>query len=127
MPDTSTKLQTSSRPSLKEVTSIEQFQQIDLRVGTVIEAKLNSKARKPAFAILVDLGVFGIKKTSAQLTENYKEEDLIGKKVIVVANFPSKRIAGVKSEVLILGALDNTTGTHLLSIDSIVENGTTIA
>ena len=62
MPDTSTKLQTSSRPSLKEVTSIEQFQQIDLRVGTVIEAKLNSKARKPAFAILVDLGVFGIKK-----------------------------------------------------------------
>ncbi len=82
------------------------FVKVDLRIGTVLEAKPFDKAKIPAYQLKVDLGALGIKKSSAQITELYKPEDLIGKQVIAVVNFPPKQIADFMSEILILGIKD---------------------
>ena len=85
--------------------SFDDFLKVEIRIGTVLEARLNEKARKPAYVLTLDFGPCGIKTSSAQLTKHYQPEDLVGMQVVAVLNFPAKRIAGVKSEVLILGAM----------------------
>ena len=84
--------------------TFEDFAKIDIRVGTVLEAELNKKAKKPAYKLKIDFGnEIGIKKTSAQITDYYTPDELIGKQLLAVVNFPPKQIADFISEVLILG------------------------
>lgn len=105
---------------------IKDFDKIDMRVGTIIEASINKRARKKAYKLKIDLGEkFGVKKSSAQITDLYKEEELIGKQVITVVNFEPIRIADVKSEVRILGA-DTKDGVVLLDLERKVPNGSKI-
>lgn len=106
--------------------SLEEFLTVQLHVGTIISAKLNQKAKKPAYILEIDFGKYGKKKSSSQLTENYETEDLIGKQIAAVLNFPTKRIAGVDSEVLVLGAVCDETGTVILKTDKPVVNGSRI-
>lgn len=105
---------------------LKDFDKIDMRVGTIIDASPNKRARKPAYKLKIDLGTdLGIKNSSAQITDLYTEEELIGKQVIVVANFEPIRIADVKSEVRILGA-DTDDGVVLLDLERKVKNGAKI-
>lgn len=101
---------------------LEDFDKVDLRVGTIISASLNKRARKPAYKIKVDLGDLGVKGSSAQITDLYKPEDLLGRQVLVVANFKPIRIADIKSEVRILG-VKTTSGYVILSPIEKTENG----
>ena len=106
--------------------NLEDFDKVDMRVGTIVEASINKRARKPAYKIKIDLGKeLGIKNSSAQITDLYTTEELIGKQVIVVTNFEPIRIADVKSEVRILGA-DTELGVVLLNLERKVENGAKI-
>lgn len=106
-----------------EKIELEDFEKIDMRVGTVLEVSLNKRARKAAYKVKIDLGEeLGIKSSSAQITDIYKPEDLIGKQVVVVVNFEPMRIGDVKSEVRILGA-DTDEGVVLLNLERKVENG----
>ena len=100
----------------------EDFSKIEIRVGTIISSEIFKEARKPAYKIVVDFGDFGIRKTSAQITKLYNVEELIGKQIIAVVNFPSKQIANIQSECLILGAV-NADEVTLLSTDKKVKNG----
>ena len=103
------------------------FLKVEIHTGTVLSARLNEKARKPAYVLEVDFGdTLGVKTTSAQLTDRYSPDDIPGRQVIAVTNFPPLRVAGVKSEVLILGAVDGD-GVTLLTPDSPVANGLRIA
>ena len=102
------------------------FLKFKIAVGTIILAKLNHKAKKPAYEVDIDFGDdIGIKKTSAQIT-NYQPDELLGRQIIAVTNFPSKNIAGVVSEVLVLAAV-NETGAHLLKSDINIKNGTLVS
>lgn len=99
------------------------FMKLDIRVGTIIEAKVFKKAKKPAYQLKIDLGEeIGIKKSSAQITDIYKCEDLIGKQILAVVNFPPKQIADFMSEVLVLGTYSNQ-GVVLIKPDEQVKNG----
>jgi len=108
--------------------SFEDFQKVEIKIGTVLEARLNEKARNPAYVLRIDFGEkMGIKTTSAQLTENYQPQDLVGKQISAVMNFPPLRIAGVKSEVLVLAGVCEENGTVLLLPSAEVKNGTSVA
>ncbi|MEV0703670.1 tRNA-binding protein [Saccharopolyspora sp. NPDC050389] len=100
------------------------FEKVELRVGTIVQAKPNEKARKPAYVLTVDLGEMGLKTSSAQITDHYEPEALIGRQVLCVCNFEPKRIAGVKSEVLVTGAHDKENSVVLAGFDHQVPNGT---
>lgn len=103
--------------------SIEDFDKVDIRVGTVINVSVNKRARNKAYKVTIDFGDdLGIKTSSAQITDLYKEEDLIGRQVIAVVNFSPIRIGDVKSEVRILGT-EISDGVVLLSSDRKVPNG----
>ena len=104
------------------------FKKVQIKVGTVLEVKKNEKARKPSLVIEVDFGKeIGIKESSAQITHYYNEENLKGKQVIGVCNFPEKNIAGVKSQVLILGSIDKEGRVTLVHPSQEAENGLPIA
>ena len=106
----------------------EDFKKVKIKLGTVLEVKKNEKARKPSYVLKVDFGSeIGIKQSSAQITNYYKEEELVGKQVIGVCNFPTKNIAGVVSEVLILGAIEKDGKVVLLHPSQKAENGLEIA
>ena len=113
---------------MKEQITYDIFDKVDIRVGTVISVKKNEKARKPSLVIEVDFGKeIGIKQSSAQITHYYNEENLLGKQVIGVCNFPEKNIAGIKSQVLILGSIDNGGRVTLVHPSQKAENGLPIA
>lgn len=102
----------------------EDFAKVDIRVGTVVSAVLNKAARKPAYVLEVDFGPeLGQKTTSAQLTELYTAQQLAGRQVAAVVNFPPRWIAGVKSEVLVLGFPDQEGRVVLVSVDHPVPDG----
>ena len=104
------------------------FKKVQIKVGTVLEVKKNEKAKKPSLVIEVDFGKdIGIKQSSAQITHYYTAENLVGKQVIGVCNFPEKNIAGVKSQVLILGSIDKEGKVTLLHPSQPAENGLPIA
>lgn len=99
------------------------FLRIELKIGTIIRAEYFEKARKPAYKIWVDLGDLGVKKSSAQITDHYTVESLIGKQVLCVCNFSPKQIADFISEVLVTGFSDNEGKIVLASVDQPVPNG----
>ena len=111
---------------MTEEIAFSDFLKIDIRVGTIIAAIDNLKARQPAYVLTIDFGQLGKKISSAQITQNYSKEELIGKQIVAVVNFSPKRVAGVKSEVLVLAAV-STKGTVLLEPNLAVENGTRIS
>lgn len=108
---------------MKSLINWTQFDAVDMRVGTIIEAHDFPEARKPAYKLHIDFGeTIGIKKTSAQITARYTKESLIGKQVIAVVNFPPKQIANFMSECLILGAVQGNE-VILLQPEQQVKNG----
>ena len=113
---------------MKEQITYDIFDKADIRIGTVISVKKNEKARKPSLVVKVDFGKdIGIKQSSAQITHYYNEENLMNKQVIGVCNFAEKNIAGVVSQVLILGAIDSDGKVVLLHPSQKTENGLPIA
>jgi tRNA-binding protein len=99
------------------------FEKIDIRVGTIVEAAEFPRAKKPAYQLTIDFGPLGIKKSSAQITQHYVPETLKGEQVIAVVNFPSKNIAGFLSECLVLGVYDENNHVVLLEPKTTVTNG----
>ena len=109
---------------MKDIVKYEDFEKIEILVGTILEVKTNEKARKPAYVLKIDFGEkVGIKKTSAQLQKYYKSDELINKQVIAVVNFEPKQIGKIISEVLVLGVPDLENEPVLLSPDKLVNNG----
>ena len=113
---------------MKQEITYEDYSKVEIKVGIVLSVKKNEKARKPSLVVEVDFGdKIGVKKSSAQITHYYKEQNLVGKQVIGVCNFPKKNIAGVVSEVLILGAIEKDGKVVLVHPSQKVENGLEIA
>ena len=113
---------------MKQEITYEDYSKVKIRVGTILSVSENKKARKPSLVVEVDFGdKIGVKKSSAQITHYYNEENLVGKQVIGVCNFPKKNIAGIVSEVLILGAIEKDGKVVLLHPSQKVENGLEIA
>lgn len=107
-----------------ELANFSQFSALDIRVGTITKVEAFPRAKKPAFQVWVDFGeTIGIKKTSAQITQHYTKENLIGKQIVAIVNFPPKQIANFISEFLILGAVQDDGGVVLLQLDQAVKNG----
>ena len=104
--------------------SFDDFMQVEMHVGTIIAAEDFPKARKPAYQLTIDFGErLGIKRSSAQITVLYKKEDLIGRQIVAVTNFPPRQIATFFSEVLVLGSVDTEGVVTLLVPTGKVENG----
>ncbi|HRN52936.1 MAG TPA: tRNA-binding protein [Gemmatimonadaceae bacterium] len=105
----------------------EEFFAIEMRVGTVLRAEPFPEARKPSIKLEIDFGpALGIRRSSAQLTKRYTPDSLLGRQVVAAVNLGERRIAGFKSEVLVLGAMPDETDVVLLQVDVPVENGTRI-
>lgn len=103
--------------------TFDDFAKVDIRVGEIVKAEVFEKARRPAYKLLVDFGEeIGKKKSSAQVTDLYKIEDLVGKQVLAVVNFPPRQIADFMSEVLVLGTYSNN-GVVLIQPERLVEKG----
>jgi tRNA-binding protein len=99
------------------------FEKVELRAGTILEAEDFPQARKPAFKVKVDFGPLGIKWSSAQITKHYAKETLIGRQIIGVINFPKKQIANFISEFLVTGFADENGDIILASVEKTVPNG----
>jgi tRNA-binding protein len=101
----------------------EDFEKMDMRAGTILTATIFEGLRKPAYKLTIDFGELGIKKSSAQLTQLYQPEELIGKQIIAVVNFPPKQIANFFSECLVVGVYNQQNNVVLLKPDKEVGNG----
>ena len=103
--------------------NLDDFEKIDIRSGTILEVNDFPKAKKPAYQLTIDFGPLGIKHSSAQITDHYAKEALLGKQVVAVVNFPPKQIANYFSECLVLGVYDGNNQVILLQPDKPVVNG----
>ena len=111
----------------KPIIEYNDFQKVEILTGTIIEANENVKARKPAYVLKIDFGEkVGVRFSSAQIT-NYSIEELMNKQVVAVCNFEKKNIAGIESEVLVLGSIDEDNKVILLQPDIVVKNGSPVA
>ena len=106
--------------------TFDEFQELDIRIGTVIEAMPFPEARVPAIKLVIDLGDLGLRRSSAQITRRYTPEALVGRQVAAVVNMPPRRIAGFASEVLVLGGMPGPGDVVLLALDQHVPNGTKV-
>ena len=104
--------------------SYEDFAKVDIRVGTIVNAEAFPEARKPALKLFIDFGPeIGMKKTSAQITHLYQKENLIGRQILAVVNFPPKQVGSFMSEVLVLGLSNENNEIVLVGSEMIVPNG----
>jgi tRNA-binding protein len=104
--------------------TFDDFLKVDIRVGTIVEVLPNQAARKPSYRLVVDLGPeLGLKTSSAQLVQNYRPEDLLGRQVAAVVNFPPRQVAKVLSEILVLGFPDADGNVVLVAVERPVPNG----
>ncbi|MDR6757737.1 tRNA-binding protein [Mycoplana sp. BE70] len=109
---------------MSETISYADFERVDIRVGTIVEAAEFPEARKPAYKLLIDFGPeIGVKKSSAQITVHYAPEQLVGRQVLAVVNFPPRQIGPVRSEVLTLGFADKAGAVVLAATERPVPNG----
>jgi len=106
--------------------SFEQFQALDIRIGTVRSARLHPTARKPSIQLEIDFGPAGVKSSSAQLTKFYQPHELVGRQVVAVVNFPPRKVVDFVSEVLVLGGMLPDNGVVLLQPERKVDDGTAI-
>lgn len=111
---------------IKPEVSWQDFEKIDIRSGTIIEVSDFEKARNSAYQLKIDFGDLGIKNSSAQITELYTKEDLVGKQILAVVNFPVKQIANFFSECLVLGVYGENNEVTLLSPSLAVKNGSMV-
>ena len=113
---------------MKPQTTYDTYEKLDIRLGTVLSVKKNEKARKPSLVVEVDFGKeIGVRTSSAQITHYYSSDNLVGKQVIGVCNFPEKNIAGIKSQFLLLGSIDDEGKVTLVHPSQKAENGLPIA
>ena len=113
-------------PTALESVSVDEFFHVDIRVGTVLRAEEFPEARKPAYKLWIDFGELGVRQTSAQITQLYRPEELPGRQVVAVVNFPPRKIAGFRSEVLVLGAATEAGHIPLLAPDAYAPDGSRI-
>src|SRR5699024_314976 len=106
---------------------LEAFMKLDIRIGTIVKAASVPEARKPPIKFDIDSGSLGVKRSSAQITKRYQPEALIGRQVVAVVNFPPRRIAGFKSEVLVLGGIPGDEDVVLLQPDTSIPNGSPVS
>ncbi len=105
---------------------VDDFFQVDIRVGTILRAEVFAKARTPAYKLWIDFGELGVRQSSAQITALYQPEDLPGRQVVAVVNFPARMVAGFRSEVLVLGAATEAGHIILLAPDAYAPDGSRI-
>ena len=106
--------------------TFDEFQELDIRIGTVVEAMPFPEARVPAIKLVIDFGELGLRRSSAQITRRYTPEALVGRQVAAVVNMPPRRIAGFASEVLVLGGMPEPGDVVLLALDQPIPNGTKV-
>ena len=111
---------------IKPEISWEDFEKLDIRTGTILSASDFPKARNPSYQLEIDFGDLGIKKSSAQIADLYQKEELIGKQIIAILNFPKKQIANFFSECLILGVIGENKEVTIVSVTLPVKNGLSI-
>lgn len=108
---------------MKEKITWADFEKIDIRVGTIIDVQFFEKAKQPAYQLWIDFGILGVLKSSAQITDLYDIENLIGKQIMAVVNFPEKQIANFMSQCLVLGIVGSDNGVVLIEPEQTVCNG----
>lgn len=108
---------------MKSLIGIDQFKKLDLRVGTIVEAEHAKNVKVPAIWLKIDFGPLGIKSSSAQLTDHYTPQDLMGRQIVGIVNMPPRQIGKYSSEVLVLGGFEEGGAVRLLNLDKPVENG----
>jgi tRNA-binding protein len=110
-------------PNTNKNISWSDFSKVEMRIGAIISAVEFKEVKNPAYKLQIDFGEFGVKKTSAQITQLYKPTDLIGKQIMAVINFPPKQIANMMSECLLLGAMGDDNDVVILNPERKVNNG----
>ncbi|PQJ74033.1 tRNA-binding protein [Polaribacter gangjinensis] len=108
---------------MKPIISFEDFEKVDIRIGTIIEVNDFPKAKKPAYQLTIDFGELGIKKSSAQITQLYAKESLLNRQVTAIINFKPRQIANFISEVLVLGVYNESENVVLLKASEFIKNG----
>ena len=111
---------------MTETITFEDFSKVDIRIGTILEVHDFPEARNPAYQLIIDFGALGVKKSSARITTLYNKEQLVGKQILAVVNFPKKQIAKFQSECLVLGAVKDN-NVILLHPEEFVQNGNAVS